>query len=392
MKYSTPVIPDCPERGDSIPTIRFDSSGTIIRVSPALARFYPALNADRLKPEHLELILKNPVDQPFLLKLEAMDLVLWSQYRKLDPKTYLLYCIDFKKRYEYEQTLQETCDELENSLIESEQYKDKFDEQSEKLIKTLDKLMDANEVIIQHNERITKELEMASKLQINLLPKKFPFQSHFSFGSKYQASLHLGGDFFDVDQISEHEMMIVIADVSGHGVSSSLITTMFKMVFHSYAAGNREPDHLLKRLNSELIENLDGNFITLWVALIDNRDDEVVFSNAGHPPILLLRQDGSLEFLRSNGMMMGLFEDAQFGSSRIAFHRGDKLLLYTDGVVESTNSKMELYSSQRLEAVFQNCLALNAEQCCQTIYQDVIRFTQNKPFEDDISILVIAKQ
>lgn len=337
-------------------------------------------------------MLRNPSGQPFLWKLEEMGLYLWGQYQKLDEDTFLVFFIDFKQRFQYEQDIQETSDELANSLVVAEQYKDKFDEQSEKLITILDKLMGANEVIIQHNDRITKELEMASRLQVNLLPKKFPFQAHFAFASKYQPSLHLGGDFFDGVQISDHEMMIVVADVSGHGVSSSLITTMFKMVFHSNAAISKMPDALLKRINIELIDNLDGNFITLFVALIDTRKDEIIFSNAGHPPIMLLRNDGRIEFLRSNGMLLGLFEEAQFGKTSIPFCSHDTLLLYTDGIIESSNIKSEFYASPRLESILLSCLNTDVEKTCQTIYQDLIRFTQNKPFEDDISLVVIEKK
>ncbi len=373
-----------------IPCFIYQLEGKIIWASDAALKLIPALDTAVISEAWLKTIHQHPLGESFSLQIDD-QLTIWVKNDQLADGNFLIVFLDFSERWQFEQDIHATSEELAEGLEQAEIYKDKFDEQSQNLIAILEKLTEANDVIIHHTERITKELEMASRLQTNMLPKEFPFSNHYKIASHYKPSQHLGGDFFDVIKISSSQMLVVIADVSGHGVSSSLITAMFKMTFQFYSSRVSSPAELFIRLNADLNENIDGNFVTSFCCLLDMDKNELTFANAGHPKMNLLSPGQSMQYLESTGMMLGLFDMFDIEERTVPFTKGDKLFLYTDGIVEAENLKNELYNSPRLDSALSKTFELMPEETCHYIFNDLVRFTQNRPFEDDVTMLCISR-
>ena len=195
---------------------------------------------------------------------------------------------------------------------------------------------------------VEQELATARRIQMSILPRALPALHNLSLASRYEPMTSMAGDFYDFIESGEHSLTILVADVSGHGVPAALVASMLKTCFLAQREQAKDPARVLAGFNVMLRDVLVGQYVTAACAAIDLSLRTVTYAGAGHPPALLLRENGELVKLEENGLFIGPFPQATYTSVSVPFGCGDKLLLYTDGIVEATVADGEQFGQGRL--------------------------------------------
>jgi serine phosphatase RsbU (regulator of sigma subunit) len=201
-------------------------------------------------------------------------------------------------------------------------------------------------------ERLKKELEMCRRIQEELLPKG-PLQ--MSFGEVRGVSipaLELGGDFFNYFQLPGGDLALLVGDVSGKGVPAALLMANLQATLRARLPLSIQLAELADQLDREIAESTPPElFLTLFMAVLDSRQQLLRYVNAGHNPQYVLRSGGLLESLSSTGRPLGLLPGAGYQEKQVALHEGDSVFLYTDGLVEAENAAGEELGAEPLERV-----------------------------------------
>jgi phosphoserine phosphatase RsbU/P len=243
-----------------------------------------------------------------------------------------------------------------------------------------------------HQQRIRTELELARQIQQNLLRPPPERWHNYRLAAKAETCYEVGGDFYDFMPISETGMWVVIADVSGKGISSALVMSTLQATLRALLVGMHSFERILERLNGMVQEFTGGNhYVTLFLALLDSESPRVHYINAGHNPPLLLHSGGSFEQLEAGGTVVGLIPNVRYTRAQTEFHPGDLLVLYTDGIVETCNPAGDMFG---LEGI-QQCLESAApddrpEEILARILAGVHEFAAGEPAPDDQTIIVIG--
>jgi len=195
---------------------------------------------------------------------------------------------------------------------------------------------------------VENELETARRIQMSILPRSLPVVAGLEVTARYEPMTEVAGDFYDFLPTSGGLTMLV-ADVSGHGVPAAMIASMLKVAFEAQAENARDPAKILAGLNAVLARPLDGRFVTAACAFINVENGCVDYAGAGHPPALIVRAGGEVVELAENGLMLGPFPGTAYASMRVPFTHGDRLLLYTDGIIEATLKDGEEFGLARLK-------------------------------------------
>jgi serine phosphatase RsbU (regulator of sigma subunit) len=239
------------------------------------------------------------------------------------------------------------------------------------------------------NKKITEELALAGVIQNSLLPRHFPADVPLNFSHKYIPHEYIGGDFFDILQVDERHLGILIADVSGHGVSSALITTMLKSVFLHDARGCLSPARVLKKLNVEFTQAIrTEHYITAFYSIIDTERLTMKFANAGHPRQILVRGNGDAELIGANGFFLGMFEPTEYEERSVDLQPGDRLINYTDGIIECPDETGAHFGQENLLRVITRHAGDDIEYLSKRIIIDLIAYMAEARFPDDITLLI----
>lgn len=285
--------------------------------------------------------------------------------------------------------------ELEKYLNDLEKTKKRLEKQSEELQLSLSSVKEARAVIEKQNLQMQNKLQMGAELQKSLLPKIFPEDLEVKFSSKYLPTSQLGGDFFDVVTVDENHIGIIIADVSGHGVSAAMIAAMFKALFTNYKQRSLNPAEILNNLNTEFSHMLNtGDFISAFYMIINTQDYSFEYANAGHPfPLLFQKKSSTVVALDAPGFFIGVFKKSNYVSKKSSLLPGDKILFFTDGVIEIRNSELKQFGLNRLKKHL-NEVSMDessGREIIDSIYREILRFNEEGIFDDDLTLLLIEK-
>ncbi len=195
-----------------------------------------------------------------------------------------------------------------------------------------------------------KELDIAQQIQLSILPGPFFVSGNFRVAARYVPMTAVAGDFYDFLLASDREAGLLIADVSGHGVPAALIASMVKLAANSQRAHADNPSDLLLGMNKALIGNTQQLFVTAGYLYLNASRQELRYSAAAHPPLILLRNGEVMEF-SDNGLMLAVFAHATYPMLTYPIKSGDRLVLYTDGLLEATNTHQEEFGPDRLHAL-----------------------------------------
>jgi sigma-B regulation protein RsbU (phosphoserine phosphatase) len=236
----------------------------------------------------------------------------------------------------------------------------------------------------QFNE-IQKELDIARRIQHSILPGEFPASKHFRVAARYVPMRSVAGDFYDFLIVDEKQAGLLIADVSGHGVPAALIASMVKVAASSHREQTRDPSQFLAAMNSTLCGNTQNQFVTAAFVHLDAERGEFRYAAAGHPPMLLLREN-QVYRIEENGLMLALFPTAQYASATLALYPGDRIVLYTDGVIEAANADEIEFGWEQLSAQLHEGAALSHTEMADRIIASVQQWSANQ--SDDLTVIV----
>ena len=174
----------------------------------------------------------------------------------------------------------------------------------------------------QQLNEIENELEVARRIQLSILPAEFPQSVHFQIASRYLPMTSVAGDFYDYVVSDDHQVGLLIADVSGHGVPAALIASMVKLAASSQRSAADDPARFLKGMNAALCGNTQSQFVTAAYVHLNAQSGELRYSAAGHPPMLLLR-NGAITRVEENGLMLAAFDFASYANAVHKLESGD---------------------------------------------------------------------
>jgi len=195
----------------------------------------------------------------------------------------------------------------------------------------------------------------------------------------------VAGDLYDFLIADDKQAGLLIADVSGHGVPAALIASMVKMAATSQRAHAADPAALLRGMNAALCGNTQGQYVTAAYVYLDAQSNALHYSAAGHPAMLLLRAGGVTE-VAENGMLLAAVDDAAYESKSLPLQPGDRLLLYTDGMVEARNDAGQLFGDQSLSNALKNTRHLMPAEAVDQLLGTVQRWAKSQ--DDDLTVLV----
>jgi phosphoserine phosphatase RsbU/P len=236
---------------------------------------------------------------------------------------------------------------------------------------------------------IQQELDVARQIQLSILPTAFAVSEHFTVAARYLPMTSVAGDFYEFIYTQGGTVGLLIADVSGHGVPAALIASMLKVAIQSQRHHVANPDRLLAGVNEALCGNTQDQFVTAAYAHLDAGRRELCYAAAGHPPMLLLRE-GQVSRVEENGLILALLSSATYTSTKRPLLKGDRLLLYTDGIVEAANADEEEFGHDRLSSLLQESVKMNTEEAADLILSTVSGWSSRQA--DDLTVLVCDYQ
>lgn len=243
-------------------------------------------------------------------------------------------------------------------------------------------------------ERIGAELNVAAKIQEDMLPKifpAFPDRQEFDVFACMDPAKAVGGDFYDFFMIDEDHLAVIIADVSSKGVPAALFMVIAKTLLKNYACQLREPSKVLEVVNNQLCEgNDEGMFVTAFIAVLTISTGQVEYANAGHNPQLILHQGQGFEWISAQpGFVLAGLPDIAYTSQSLKLEPGDRIFLYTDGVSEAQNAAGELFGEKRLQDSLNAHKEEELEKFISVVRADVDAFVGEAEQFDDITMLVL---
>lgn len=238
--------------------------------------------------------------------------------------------------------------------------------------------------------QLEAELELSQVVQRGLLPRDLPSIHGLNIAAFSRPAQIIGGDYFDFMDFKDGTRGIVMADVSGHGVSAGMFMSSLQTAFHTLVPDADSPISVLERINRLYIHNINfTTFVTTFLGKYNPQTRIMSYANAGHNSAYLYRMSTDEEFwLRPTGPAIGLVEKFTVYKDDIKLEPGDILLLYTDGITEAANQQGILWGEDRLADIIRGSIDLSAEQIIQNILKILKVHTDGNPFVDDVTLVV----
>ncbi len=243
--------------------------------------------------------------------------------------------------------------------------------------------------LTERNTEIENQLEIARLIQKKLLPSDPPRHPGIEIVFSYIPVDKVGGDFYDFIE-TEENLTLIIGDVSGHGVPGAFLALIAKLSFNQMNPLKMTPSRILSRMNEIICESsVMSHFITAFVFSIDTKNNLAYFSSAGHHPALLINESGtSCRELHTKGTPLGWQSGLNYSIGEQPLNKGDRIVLYTDGITECLNRNRQLYGERRLQELIIKTRNRSAKECVETLVEDLKSFSEGI-IDDDISIVIV---
>ena len=240
--------------------------------------------------------------------------------------------------------------------------------------------------------QMAEELKLAHVLQQAILPTKMPCEDVLEAAAKMIPAHQVGGDFYQLTQLDENRIAIIIADVSGKGVVAAFFMLRAHNLLQEIIRRNSSPAEVLALANAQLCEaNPLTLFVTVFFGVLNLKTSTFTYSSGGHNMPLLLKRDGDAHTLpRARGMLLGCFEEAEFSERHLVIEPGDRLFLFTDGFTEALNAQGGWFGDEQLRASLVRHGALPVDASMHAIINDVNNFAGETPQSDDIACVLIG--
>ena len=254
-------------------------------------------------------------------------------------------------------------------------------------------LRDAHETVARQLATMNSELEMARQVQLSILPREIPDLPGLEIVTRYLPMSSVAGDFYDFLVMDDKHLGILIADVSGHGLPSALIASMLQSALAWQSPHASDPGQVLSGLNRSINGKFDRHFVTAAYLFVDMEQGTVKYAGAAHPPLLFWHaKPGRATEYVENGLMLGPFADSSYASVTISPQRGDRIVLFTDGIVEAKNSSGSEFGLDRLKQILESKHDLPLGRLTDALLYGLSSWSQHaigSSQSDDITLLAI---
>lgn len=297
----------------------------------------------------------------------------------------------FLEQYQQKQQILQQSQELKESLAIQQTISDNLIAATSEAQEAKEEAERANRHLRELHQQITEELEQAQATQLAVLPQQMPTLPNVRMAAKYVPMAQLGGDFYNLYPFSEEQMGMVIADVTGHGVSAALISAMISSLFRTFAKKENPPAMTLQLVNGALYGRIpQEKYASAFYGIFNNKTDTLIYASAGHPAALVLRtQTSEVIELKEGGFLLGSLSNkmAKFAEERFQLIPNDKLILFTDGILEAVNEAGAMFGEDRLRQTLLQYQHLSIADLIETLYTQVRDYTKNKEVDDDITLV-----
>jgi phosphoserine phosphatase RsbU/P len=253
-------------------------------------------------------------------------------------------------------------------------------------------LREARAQLAKQLDALNAELEMAHQIQLSILPHELPKLPGLDIAARFLPMASVGGDFYDFIRIDDKHLGILIADVSGHGLSSALIASMLQVALAGQVAHASQPAEVLAGLNRAVSGKFSTNFVTAAYVYVNLEKNLMRYAGAGHPPLMQYRgSTGKAGQILENGMVLGILEDSDYTALEIPLEPGDRQVLFTDGIVEAANPAQKMFGDERFMRFLESNEALNAGKFADALLSEVAGWTGQsgeQGQQDDLTIVV----
>jgi sigma-B regulation protein RsbU (phosphoserine phosphatase) len=236
----------------------------------------------------------------------------------------------------------------------------------------------------------SRDWREAQAIHRALLPSVLPEVPGCRLAWRWEPASGFGGDYYDAMLLGPDRLALCIADVCGKGLPAALLVSSLQATVRAFVNGDDAPHEAVARINRALCrQGAHGRFVTLFVAVLDVRGGEIRFCNAGHNPPILVRADGAVSRLDTGGVVVGVFDTATYDSGRAAVGAGDRLLLFTDGLVEAESSASREFGDEHLIDTLVRHRSLGANDLLDRVFGDVHQWAGRR-LDDDATALALA--
>ncbi len=243
-----------------------------------------------------------------------------------------------------------------------------------------------------HNELtvIKRDIQIAHDIQNSIMIREVPVSPRVEMAVRYRPMTELGGDFYDIQLQKDEGVRILIADVSGHGIPAAFICAMLKVVYAFHGVEGADPAELLEKINGSMFSLVGNQFLTAIYAFIDLKGMRFLQANAGHWPSMVVR-GGNTIINRSNGIPVGWEEHEKYSTVTDSLVPGDRIVLYTDGIVEARNGENKIFGESRFSDLLIDTASLNPEEAADRIIEEVRNWAglrQDEELSDDVTLII----
>ena len=247
-----------------------------------------------------------------------------------------------------------------------------------------------------NNLLMARDLQIAKNIQRSLLAKTLPQLPGFGLAGYCESARQVGGDFYDVVKLSDHSLLLVIADVMGKGIPAAMFAAILRSLLRALPELTNQPSGLLARVNRLLFEELSevDMFITAQLVYVDAGKRQLIAASAGHCPLLLSAAgDRAVTILSPEGMPLGILPDTPFTEETAELPRNCRVLLYTDGLTEARNAEGQLFGQERLMEWLRQTAARpgKAEELKDELVAELAKFQANTSLKDDQTFVIMAE-
>ena len=241
-------------------------------------------------------------------------------------------------------------------------------------------------------EKLQKELTLAVQIQKDFLPKKNPSCENFDIAGTNVPCLQVGGDYYDFITIDPCRLAVIIADVSGKGMSAALLMASLRAALHAEMQPQINLAEMTAKLNDFVHRSSASNmFITFFFGELNMKKSEFRYINAGHNPPLFIEKNGQVTRLESGGFCLGMFPAVTYEAKVVELAQGDMVVLYTDGITEARNTDNQELGEETLTSLLKKSLKQPAVKVVEKVMSEVTKFSTGAPPMDDMTFVVIKR-
>ena len=247
---------------------------------------------------------------------------------------------------------------------------------------------------LREKEKIKREFLVARDMQFNLLPRKSITHDHLEIATYFEPATEVGGDYYDFIEISEDKIGIVIADVSGHGMSAGLMMAITKSCLHTQLNFNHDLSHMMASMNNILFELSEArSMVTMFFSILDMKECTITFTNAGHPFTYHIGGNKrDLSSLESISYPLAVKRHLKFNSQKVKINNGDYFVFYSDGIVEALDEEGNVFSFERLEEILSEGEYSSAQELLEMLITEVrIHIGTAEQFDDITAVVIKVK-